>query len=140
MTAVPHHGHLHPYANNQGAHMSLLDSLQGPYPGAVHPPVLGQDRFPADLDLDMFNGSLECDTELAQRSSTGKEDVGLREAEDTQAEVLPVGGSGAGPGWEPILRRSSGAWLWFVLLLFPCGLFNLLETPAALPRVSQTKV
>ncbi|RMB91124.1 hypothetical protein DUI87_32259 [Hirundo rustica rustica] len=63
MTAVPHHGHLHPYANNQGAHMSLLDSLQGPYPGAVHPPVLGQDRFPADLDLDMFNGSLECDVE-----------------------------------------------------------------------------
>uniref|UniRef100_A0A8C5ILX4 Forkhead box O6 n=1 Tax=Junco hyemalis TaxID=40217 RepID=A0A8C5ILX4_JUNHY len=64
MTAVPHHhGHLHPYANSQGAHMSLLDSLQGPYPGAVHPPVLGQDRFPADLDLDMFNGSLECDVE-----------------------------------------------------------------------------
>ncbi|XP_009976486.1 PREDICTED: forkhead box protein O3-like, partial [Tauraco erythrolophus] len=63
MTAMPHHGHLHSYANNQGAHMSLLDSLQGPYPGAVHPPVLGQDRFPADLDLDMFNGSLECDVE-----------------------------------------------------------------------------
>lgn len=63
MTAMPHHGHLHSYATNQGAHMSLLDSLQGPYPGAVHPPVLGQDRFPADLDLDMFNGSLECDVE-----------------------------------------------------------------------------
>ncbi|KAL2295943.1 hypothetical protein Nmel_017473 [Mimus melanotis] len=63
MTAMPHHGHLHSYANNQGAHMSLLDSLQGPYAGAVHPPVLGQDRFPADLDLDMFNGSLECDVE-----------------------------------------------------------------------------
>ncbi|NXI27997.1 FOXO3 protein, partial [Sterrhoptilus dennistouni] len=61
--AVPHHGHLHSDASNQGAHMSLLDSLQGPYPGAVHPPVLGQDRFPADLDLDMFNGSLECDVE-----------------------------------------------------------------------------
>ncbi|XP_048824893.1 forkhead box protein O6 [Lagopus muta] len=59
-TAMPHHGHLHPYAANQGAHMSLLDS---PYAGAVHPPVLGQDRFPADLDLDMFNGSLECDVE-----------------------------------------------------------------------------
>ncbi|XP_019403418.1 PREDICTED: forkhead box protein O6 [Crocodylus porosus] len=63
MAAMPHHGHLHSYANNQGAHVSLLDSLQGPYQGAIHPPVLGQDRFPADLDLDMFNGSLECDVE-----------------------------------------------------------------------------
>ncbi|XP_030395056.1 forkhead box protein O6 [Gopherus evgoodei] len=63
LAAMPHHGHLHPYVNTQGAHMSLLDSLQGPYQGVIHPPVLGQDRFPADLDLDMFNGSLECDVE-----------------------------------------------------------------------------
>ncbi|XP_072835993.2 forkhead box protein O6 [Pogona vitticeps] len=63
MVAMPHHGHIHSYINNQGAHMSLLDSLQGPYPEAMHTPVLGQDRFPADLDLDMFNGSLECDVE-----------------------------------------------------------------------------
>ncbi|XP_054855897.1 forkhead box protein O6 [Eublepharis macularius] len=63
MVAMPHHGHVHSYGNNQGAHMSLLDSLQGPYPEAMHTPVLGQDRFPADLDLDMFNGSLECDVE-----------------------------------------------------------------------------
>uniref|UniRef100_A0A8D2INE8 Forkhead box O6 n=1 Tax=Varanus komodoensis TaxID=61221 RepID=A0A8D2INE8_VARKO len=64
MVAMPHHGHhLHSYVNNQGAHMSLLDSLQGPYPEAMHTPVLGQDRFPADLDLDIFNGSLECDVE-----------------------------------------------------------------------------
>uniref|UniRef100_A0A8C8RBL5 Forkhead box O6 n=1 Tax=Pelusios castaneus TaxID=367368 RepID=A0A8C8RBL5_9SAUR len=63
LVAMAHHGHLHPYANPQGAHMGLLDSLQGPYPGAIHPPVLGPDRFPADLDLDMFNGSLECDVE-----------------------------------------------------------------------------
>ncbi|KAM6428741.1 forkhead box protein O6 [Liasis olivaceus] len=63
MVNMPHHGHLHSYINNQGAHMSLLDSLQGPYPEAMHTPVLSQDRFPADLDLDMFNGSLECDVE-----------------------------------------------------------------------------
>lgn len=45
-------------------------------------------------------------------------------------------------GWEPVLRSSSGAWLWFVLLQFPvaktCGLSKLLETPAHLSRVSQT--
>lgn len=45
-------------------------------------------------------------------------------------------------GCEPILRRSSGSWLWFVLLQFPvikaCGLSNLLETPADLPRVSES--
>nr|XP_060641718.1 forkhead box protein O6 [Anolis sagrei ordinatus] len=63
MAAMPHHGHIHSYVNNPGAHMSLLDSLQGPYPEAMHTPVLGQERFPADLDLDMFNGSLECDVE-----------------------------------------------------------------------------
>ncbi|XP_013921171.1 PREDICTED: forkhead box protein O6 [Thamnophis sirtalis] len=63
MVNMPHHGHLHSYVSNQGAHMSLLDSLQGPYPEAMHTPVLSQDRFPADLDLDMFNGSLECDVE-----------------------------------------------------------------------------
>ncbi|XP_009909804.2 forkhead box protein O6 [Dryobates pubescens] len=63
MPAAPHHGHLPSYAGAQGAHMSLLESLQGPYPGAGHPPALGPDRFPADLDLDMFNGSLECDVE-----------------------------------------------------------------------------
>lgn len=47
-------------------------------------------------------------------------------------------------GWEPVLRRSSGAWLWLVLLQFPvikaCGISNLLETPADLPRVSQIRV
>ncbi|KAH0631278.1 hypothetical protein JD844_005553 [Phrynosoma platyrhinos] len=63
MVTMPHHGHIHSYINNQGAHMNLLDSLQGPYPEAMHTPVLGQERFPADLDLDMFNGSLECDVE-----------------------------------------------------------------------------
>ncbi|XP_069080990.1 forkhead box protein O6 [Pleurodeles waltl] len=63
MAAMPHHGPLHPYFNNQGSHMSLLESLQGPYQGGYHPPVLSQDKFPTDLDLDMFNGSLECDVE-----------------------------------------------------------------------------
>ncbi|XP_030074832.1 forkhead box protein O6 [Microcaecilia unicolor] len=64
MAAIPHHGHHHhPYFNNQGAHMNLLETLQGPYQGGYHPTVLGQDKFPTDLDLDMFNGSLECDVE-----------------------------------------------------------------------------
>uniref|UniRef100_A0A8D0GQ78 Forkhead box O6 n=1 Tax=Sphenodon punctatus TaxID=8508 RepID=A0A8D0GQ78_SPHPU len=63
MAAMPHHSHLYTYGNNQGVHMSLLESLQGPYPGVMHAPMLSQDRFPADLDLDMFNGSLECDVE-----------------------------------------------------------------------------
>lgn len=47
-------------------------------------------------------------------------------------------------GWETILSRSGGAWLWFVVLWFPvikaCGLPNPLETPADLPRVAQIKV
>lgn len=46
-------------------------------------------------------------------------------------------------GRERVLRRSSGAWLCFVLqspVLKACGLSNLLETPADLPRVSQIKV
>uniref|UniRef100_UPI002021AFA0 forkhead box protein O6 n=1 Tax=Myodes glareolus TaxID=447135 RepID=UPI002021AFA0 len=42
----------------------LLDALPGPYAAAAAGPLgAGPDRFPADLDLDMFSGSLECDVE-----------------------------------------------------------------------------
>ncbi|XP_009862602.1 PREDICTED: forkhead box protein O6-like, partial [Apaloderma vittatum] len=104
MTAVPHHGHLHSYANNQGAHMSLLDSLQGPYPGAVHPPVLGQDRFPADLDLDMFNGSLECDVEsiiLNDFMDSDEMDFNFDSALPPPNGALPGGPQPTNQSWVP---------------------------------------
>uniref|UniRef100_H0VVI6 Forkhead box O6 n=1 Tax=Cavia porcellus TaxID=10141 RepID=H0VVI6_CAVPO len=41
----------------------LLDGLPGPYAAAAGPLGAAPDRFPADLDLDMFSGSLECDVE-----------------------------------------------------------------------------
>nr|XP_012420041.1 PREDICTED: forkhead box protein O6 [Odobenus rosmarus divergens] len=42
----------------------LLDALPGPYAAAAAGPLgTAPDRFPADLDLDMFSGSLECDVE-----------------------------------------------------------------------------
>ncbi|XP_058393498.1 LOW QUALITY PROTEIN: forkhead box protein O6-like [Diceros bicornis minor] len=42
----------------------LLDALPGPYAAAAARPLgAAPDRFPADLDLDMFSGSLECDVE-----------------------------------------------------------------------------
>ncbi|XP_063810688.1 forkhead box protein O6-like [Pseudophryne corroboree] len=62
LSSVPHHS----YFSSQGGHGSLLE---GPYQGAYHhhhhhhPQMYNQDRFPTDLDLDMFNGTLECDVE-----------------------------------------------------------------------------
>ncbi|XP_023582811.1 forkhead box protein O6 [Trichechus manatus latirostris] len=42
----------------------LLDAMPGPYAAAAAGPLgAAPDRFPADLDLDMFSGSLECDVE-----------------------------------------------------------------------------
>uniref|UniRef100_A0A8C5P0S1 Forkhead box O6 n=1 Tax=Jaculus jaculus TaxID=51337 RepID=A0A8C5P0S1_JACJA len=42
----------------------LLDALPGPYAASAAGPLgTAPDRFPADLDLDMFSGSLECDVE-----------------------------------------------------------------------------
>ncbi|XP_026582427.1 forkhead box protein O3 [Pseudonaja textilis] len=46
---------------------SLSDSLSG-YANSVSLPVMGHDKFPSDLDLDIFNGSLECDMESIIRS------------------------------------------------------------------------
>ncbi|KAM8976425.1 forkhead box protein O6 [Pelodytes ibericus] len=62
LVSIPHHA----YYSSQGGHGSLLE---GPYQGAYHhhhhhhPQMYNQDRFPTDLDLDMFNGTLECDVE-----------------------------------------------------------------------------
>ncbi|XP_070589462.1 forkhead box protein O3 [Erythrolamprus reginae] len=49
---------------------SLSDSLSGSslYANSVSLPVMGHDKFPSDLDLDIFNGSLECDMESIIRS------------------------------------------------------------------------
>ncbi|XP_036868157.2 forkhead box protein O3 isoform X1 [Manis javanica] len=49
---------------------ALSDSLSGPslYSAGANLPVMGHERFPSDLDLDMFNGSLECDMESIIRS------------------------------------------------------------------------
>ncbi|XP_072854212.2 forkhead box protein O3 isoform X1 [Pogona vitticeps] len=49
---------------------SLSDSLSGSslYSNSVSLPMMGQDKFPTDLDLDIFNGSLECDMESIIRS------------------------------------------------------------------------
>ncbi|XP_063300523.1 forkhead box protein O6 [Pelobates fuscus] len=60
LASAPHHA----YYGSQGAHGGLLE---GPYQGSYHhhhhPQMYNQDRFPTDLDLDMFNGTLECDVE-----------------------------------------------------------------------------
>ncbi|XP_077337100.1 forkhead box protein O6 [Lithobates pipiens] len=64
LSSVPHHS----YFSSQSVHGNLLE---GPYQGVYHhhhhhhhhPQVCNQDRFPPDLDLDMFNGTLECDVE-----------------------------------------------------------------------------
>nr|XP_058938922.1 forkhead box protein O3 isoform X2 [Kogia breviceps]XP_058938923.1 forkhead box protein O3 isoform X2 [Kogia breviceps] len=49
---------------------TLSDSLSGSslYSASAHLPVMGHEKFPSDLDLDMFNGSLECDMESIIRS------------------------------------------------------------------------
>ncbi|XP_043915980.1 forkhead box protein O3-like [Protopterus annectens] len=62
MASLTHHGHFQPYIC-QGTHMGIPDSGQGCYQGITNPPISSHDRFPADLDLEMFNGSLECDVE-----------------------------------------------------------------------------
>ncbi|XP_043543024.1 forkhead box protein O3B [Chiloscyllium plagiosum] len=55
---------------NQSMQIGLSDTLSGPlsYPGSMILPAVGQDRFPSDLDLDMFNGSLDCDVESIIRN------------------------------------------------------------------------
>ncbi|XP_078068520.1 forkhead box protein O3-like [Mustelus asterias] len=55
---------------NQSMQIGLSDSLSGPplYPGSMILPAMGQDKFPSDLDLDMFNGSLDCDVESIIRN------------------------------------------------------------------------
>ncbi|MEE6475982.1 hypothetical protein FKM82_010926 [Ascaphus truei] len=48
---------------------TLSDTLSGSlYSTGVNLPVLGHEKFPSDLDLDIFNGSLECDMETIIRN------------------------------------------------------------------------
>ncbi|XP_036235783.1 forkhead box protein O3 [Molothrus ater] len=49
---------------------ALSDPLSGSslYSSSVNLPVMGHEKFPSDLDLDIFNGSLECDMESIIRS------------------------------------------------------------------------
>uniref|UniRef100_H0W4J1 Forkhead box O3 n=1 Tax=Cavia porcellus TaxID=10141 RepID=H0W4J1_CAVPO len=49
---------------------TLSDSLSGSslYSASANLPVMGHEKFPSDLDLDMFNGSLECDMDSIIRS------------------------------------------------------------------------
>ncbi|XP_005518318.1 PREDICTED: forkhead box protein O3 [Pseudopodoces humilis] len=49
---------------------TLSDPLSGSslYSSSVSLPVMGHEKFPSDLDLDIFNGSLECDMESIIRS------------------------------------------------------------------------
>ncbi|XP_043857936.1 forkhead box protein O3 [Dromiciops gliroides] len=49
---------------------TLSDSLSGSslYSTSMNLPVMGHEKFPSDLDLDIFNGSLECDMESIIRS------------------------------------------------------------------------
>ncbi|KAG8451219.1 hypothetical protein GDO86_003455 [Hymenochirus boettgeri] len=58
----------HPYFSSQSGNGSLMESpYQATYHHHLHhhhhPQMYNQDRFPTDLDLDMFNGTLECDVE-----------------------------------------------------------------------------
>lgn len=49
---------------------TLSDPLSGSslYSSSMNLPVMGHEKFPSDLDLDIFNGSLECDMESIIRS------------------------------------------------------------------------
>ncbi|KAE8602746.1 hypothetical protein XENTR_v10014107 [Xenopus tropicalis] len=48
---------------------TISDTLSGSlYSSAVNLPTLGHEKFPTDLDLDIFNGSLECDMETIIRN------------------------------------------------------------------------
>lgn len=59
---LPPPGHAAAFGGPPGG--LLLDTLPGPYAAAAAGPLgAAPDRFPADLDLDMFSGSLECDVE-----------------------------------------------------------------------------
>ncbi|XP_069743624.1 forkhead box protein O3-like [Narcine bancroftii] len=54
---------------NRSMQIGLSDALSGPsYPGSMSLPTMGQEKFPSDLDLDMFNGSLDCDVESIIRN------------------------------------------------------------------------
>ncbi|XP_033873923.1 forkhead box protein O3 [Acipenser ruthenus] len=59
-----------PSGGNQSMQIGLSDSsLYSSISGSgINLPKMNQDKFPTDLDLDMFNGSLECDMDSIIRS------------------------------------------------------------------------
>ncbi|KAK6489355.1 forkhead box protein O3a [Huso huso] len=59
-----------PSGGNQSMQIGLSDSsLYSSISGSgINLPKINQDKFPTDLDLDMFNGSLECDMDSIIRS------------------------------------------------------------------------
>ncbi|MBN3273753.1 FOXO3 protein, partial [Polyodon spathula] len=59
-----------PSGGNQSMQIGLSDSsLYSSISGSgINLPKINQDKFPSDLDLDMFNGSLECDMDSIIRS------------------------------------------------------------------------
>ncbi|XP_069751236.1 forkhead box protein O3-like isoform X1 [Narcine bancroftii] len=64
IASVAHHLHsqLHSLASH-GMQMEATESRLNPCHGGIHAAAISQDKFPTDLDLDMFHGSLECDVE-----------------------------------------------------------------------------
>ncbi|GCB61749.1 forkhead box protein O3-like [Scyliorhinus torazame] len=64
INSVAHHlqNQLHSLASH-GMQMEASDSRLSSCPGGINISTMSQDKFPTDLDLDMFHGSLECDVE-----------------------------------------------------------------------------
>ncbi|XP_048469195.1 forkhead box protein O3-like [Rhincodon typus] len=64
MNSVTHHlqNQLHSLASH-GMQMEASDSRLTSCSGGINISAMSQDKFPTDLDLDMFHGSLECDVE-----------------------------------------------------------------------------
>ncbi|XP_062891345.1 forkhead box protein O3-like [Mobula hypostoma] len=64
ISSVSHHlqSQLHSLASH-GMQMEAADTRLAPCQGGAHPAATSHDKFPTDLDLDMFHGSLECDVE-----------------------------------------------------------------------------
>lgn len=78
-----------------------------------------QDRFPTDLDLDMFNGSLECDMDSIIRNELMDAD-GLDFNFDSLANMNGVGNFTSTkqtsqswvPGWEGQARKEQSRYVW----------------------------
>ncbi|XP_043921267.1 forkhead box protein O3 [Protopterus annectens] len=97
--------------SGQSMQMGLSDSFSGSslYSNSMSLPSLGQDRFPSDLDLDMFNGPLECDVESIIRNELMDADE-LDFNFDTLISSQNMGGLNVGtfPGTK---QTSSQSWV-----------------------------